>query len=488
MSRRAAPKANTGAPRREGSPVNTGPIMGRGKLRLAFYGDDFTGSTDALEVLAFAGVRTALFLAPPTPAMLERFGALDAIGVAGDSRAMSPQEMDRHLPPLFDALAAIDVPIIHYKVCSTFDSAPSIGSIGRVMEIARKRFAAPFIPIVAGTPALGRYCLFGHLFARSGTDDRVHRIDRHPIMSVHPVTPMDESDLARHFAKQARLSIVNLPYPVFDAGRDAVDAQLRALADARPDGVVLDAATPSHLTEVGRLLDAQARASAPLFVVGSSGAEYALTQWWQELEGIRKPEQDYSRFAGVDRVLALSGSASKLSAQQIDAAISAGFADLPVDATALVDDAQGTRAAEDIVTKATALLQQGRSVILHTARGPDDPRIDAMLAALEARGQTREQARHEGGRTLGMRLGQVAREILRAVPLQRLLLSGGDTSSQVTKVLAPDALVVAARLARGAPLCRFVATAPRVDGREVALKGGQMGDVEFFEKARRGNA
>ena len=25
--------------------------------RLAFYGDDFTGSTDALEVLAFAGLR-----------------------------------------------------------------------------------------------------------------------------------------------------------------------------------------------------------------------------------------------------------------------------------------------------------------------------------------------------------------------------------------------------------------------------------------------
>jgi len=90
--------------------------------------------------------------------------------------------------------------------------------------------------------------------------------------------------------------------------------------------------------------------------------------------------------------------------------------------------------------------------------------------------------------TLGTRLGHVASEILRAVPLQRLLLSGGDTSSQVTKVLAPDALVVAARLARGAPLCRFVSTDARVNGLEVALKGGQMGDVEFFEKARRGNA
>ena len=59
-------------------------------LRLAFYGDDFTGSTEALEVLAFAGLRTALFLEPPTPAALRNAGPLDAFGVAGDSRAMSP--------------------------------------------------------------------------------------------------------------------------------------------------------------------------------------------------------------------------------------------------------------------------------------------------------------------------------------------------------------------------------------------------------------
>lgn len=45
-----------------------------------------------------------------------------------------------------------------------------------------------------------------------------------------------------------------------------------------------------------------------------------------------------------------------------------------------------------------------------------------------------------------------------------------------------------ARLAPGAPLCRFVSGESRIDGLEVALKGGQMGDASFFEKARRGNA
>jgi uncharacterized protein YgbK (DUF1537 family) len=464
------------------------PAAGARRPRLAFYGDDFTGSTDALEVLAFAGVRCALFLEPPGRAMLERFGGLDAIGVAGDSRAMSPEEMDRSLPAVFDALAALDVPIIHYKVCSTFDSGPAIGSIGRVMELARKRFPGPFIPVVAGTPALGRYCLFGHLFARSGIDGRVYRIDRHPIMSVHPVTPMDESDLARHFGRQARLSILNLPFTAFAPGADGLDRELRALAEARPDAVVLDGIEPEHLTAIGGALERLAGERRPLFVVGSSGAEYALTQWWRAAGQASGSPAEYDQFAAVDRVLALSGSASKLSAQQIDGAVAAGFAEIAIDATAIVDDERWPAAAAELIAAATARLNEGRSVILHTARGPDDSRIDAMIGALEARGRTRAQAKHEGGRTLGTRLGSVARGILREVPVKRLLLSGGDTSSYVTKVLAPDAIVVAARLVPGVPLCRFVSADARLDGLEVALKGGQMGGVDFFERARRGTA
>ena len=37
------------------------------ELLLTFYGDDFTGSTDAMESRARAGVRTILFLEPPAP-------------------------------------------------------------------------------------------------------------------------------------------------------------------------------------------------------------------------------------------------------------------------------------------------------------------------------------------------------------------------------------------------------------------------------------
>jgi 3-oxoisoapionate kinase len=450
------------------------------RLKLAFYGDDFTGSTDALEVLAFAGLNCALFLQAPTPSMLARFGALDAIGVAGASRAMTPQEMDAALPAPLAALAEL-APIVHYKVCSTFDSATAIGNIGRVIEIARRSVAPGVVPIVAGNPALGRYCLFGNLFARSGTDGVVYRIDRHPIMSVHPVTPMDEADLAVHLLRQAPLQIAKLT--LADLAQDG-DRRLADLtADATSDAVLIDSATSEHLTEVGRLLDGM---NKPLFVVGSSGVEYALTQWWRR-EGA--PTLDVHRFdtcTPAGPVLVVSASASALSAMQIDAALAAGFADVPLNASELVDADRAAAAIDDIATAAARHFEQGRSVILHTARGSTDPRIAEMVASLVKRGLTRAEATHQGGRALGQRLGEITRAVLARRTLRRIVLSGGDTSSQVTQVLAPDALSVVARLAPGAPLCRLHAADSPLDGLEVALKGGQMGDADYFIKARDG--
>jgi uncharacterized protein YgbK (DUF1537 family) len=432
-------------------------------------------------------LRTALLLQPPTPDVLARFPELDAVGVAGDSRAMTPEEMERHLPPVFNALADCGAPIVHYKVCSTFDSAPGIGSIGRTIEIAQAIFRNRFTPIVGSTPALQRYCLFGHLFARSGTDGRMYRLDRHPIMSVHPVTPADDSDLLVQLGRQTTLPIARLDFPAIEPGLDSAAAALNDVLAAKPQAVLIDSASAQQLTTVGGLLERLAGKDAPLFIVGPSGVEYALTQWWRERGALGASDPAYENFDEAGAVLAISGSASTLSMQQIDAALAAGFHGIAVDAVALLDDQRWPAVSQAIMADVLAMLTAGRSVILHTARGPADPRIEQTLDALRARGSSTARARQEGGRLLGQRLGHIARSILQQRPLKRLLLSGGDTSSQVTQVLAPDGLVVAARLTRGAPLCRFIAPGQSwLDGVEVALKGGQMGDANFFETARAG--
>lgn len=458
------------------------------RLRVAFYGDDFTGSTDALEVLAFAGLRCALFLKPPTRAQLAALGGFDAIGVAGDSRAMTPAEMDETLPPIFAAMLDLGAPLLHYKVCSTFDSSPTIGSIGRVLEIARRVAGPRTIPIVAGTPALQRFCAFGNLFARSGTDGRIYRIDRHPIMSRHPVTPMSEGDLLRHFAYQTDLPLAGFILPSLEGDREDIDRAWRQALDDAPAALLLDSCTRTHLTEVGRLLEGYAHGEAPVFSVGSSGLEYALTQWWAENGRLPAAPSAYDAFDAAGPILALSGSASLLSAAQIDAAIDAGFAEVAIDARAVVDESVAASALDHIVERTIASLRDGRSVIMHTARGPQDPRIASMLDSLVAQRMSHDDARHRGGRLLGQRLGTIAQRVLEAVPLRRLILSGGDTSSQVTKVLGPDAFEIDARLAPGVPLCRVISPRPCLRGLQMALKGGQMGDANFFVRARDGSA
>ena len=72
-------------------------VLRMSKLLLTFYADDFTGATDALEQLTLAGIRTALFLAPPPRQPLKKFPKLEAIGVAGKTRSLAPDALEREL-------------------------------------------------------------------------------------------------------------------------------------------------------------------------------------------------------------------------------------------------------------------------------------------------------------------------------------------------------------------------------------------------------
>ena len=102
---------------------------------LTFYGDDFTGSSAVMEVLAFAGVPTVMFLDVPSPELLARLKGIRAFGIAGIARSRNPAWMEAELPRYLAALKALGAPLLHYKTCSTFNSAPDLGSIGKATEI-----------------------------------------------------------------------------------------------------------------------------------------------------------------------------------------------------------------------------------------------------------------------------------------------------------------------------------------------------------------
>ena len=68
--------------------------------RFGWFGDDFTGATDTLAVLAQAGLRSMLFMGVPSAEALTAAGPLDAVGIAGAARAMPPDAMQAELAPV----------------------------------------------------------------------------------------------------------------------------------------------------------------------------------------------------------------------------------------------------------------------------------------------------------------------------------------------------------------------------------------------------
>jgi len=429
----------------------------------AYYGDDFTGSTDVLEVLASGGLESVLFIGTPSEALARQFEHCRAFGIAGDSRSRSPQWMSAHLPALLARLGAFGAPITQYKTCSTFDSAPEIGSIGRALEIGRETLPGAFIPIVVAAPHLGRYVAFGNLFAAAaGT---VYRIDRHPTMRSHPVTPMYEADLCRHLGAQTTMRIGRVELPALS--QDAAAEALRSCVAAGDEAVLFDGVSETDLLRTGTLIWDQA-GTQRLFCAGSSGLPYALLGAWRAAGLLGAAPAPRHTARTVDTLLVVSGSCSPATERQIQAALRSGYHGLPVDPEALLSDGRGAQTAGRLVEAAVRALRDGRSTLVYSALGALRPGTAPAGAAL------------------GQRLGALTARILADVPLPRVALAGGDTSSHAVAQLGLQALTWITALEPGAPLCRAHAGGSALEGLELVLKGGQVGSEGFFERVRLG--
>ena len=420
------------------------------KRLISYYGDDFTGSTDVMESLALHGVKTVLFTRRPTAEEFAPYRDYHAFGLAGTSRSETPEWMDGNLPGVFGWLRTLNARYCHYKVCSTFDSAPHVGSIGRACDIGAAVFGQTMMPMVVGAPQLKRYTFAGNLFA--GYQGVTYRIDRHPVMSRHPVTPMHEADLRLHLSRQTgqEVSLANSAWPEGGIG----------LLDVHDD-----------LTQVKageRLFDWPGG-----FVVGSSGVEYALMKALVQ-RGEITGTADFATLAPVSQTAVVSGSVSPTTERQIRHALNQGFAAVSVDAVELARGGDEVR--QRAVAAALAVLGGGKSPLVHTALGPssdDGARLNAIP---------------DGRRNIGEGLGTILKAILHASHIRRVIVAGGDSSSHALGQLDIYALTTRKPLPAtpGSPLCTAASGSANLNGIEIALKGGQVGADDYFSALRDG--
>jgi 3-oxoisoapionate kinase len=423
------------------------------KRLISYYGDDFTGSTDVMEALALHGVETVLFTRVPTMAEFAPFAGYAAIGLAGTSRSETPEWMDAHLPPVFEWLKSLDARFCHYKVCSTFDSSPTLGSVGRAIDLGAAAFGQSKVPLIVGVPQLRRYTFEGNLFA--DYQGQTYRIDRHPVMSCHPVTPMADADLRLHLSGQTerKTMLANAGWPDEGIG----------LFDVHDDATQLEAGQ--------RLLALPARAQP--FIVGSSGIEYALMRALLA-RGDISGSAVFEPLPPVPRTAVVSGSVSPTTERQINFALQHGFVAVPVDALALAHNRPEAR--HHAIEVSLKILSEGKSPLIHTALGPKSDAGEKITAV------------HNGRRLIGEGLGVILRALVERAALSRVTIAGGDSSSHALGQMDIHALTTRMPLPAtpGSPLCTARSATAKLNGIQIALKGGQVGGDDYFVALRDG--
>ncbi|MDB5663716.1 four-carbon acid sugar kinase family protein [Cypionkella sp.] len=441
-------------------------------LLLTWYGDDFTGSAAVMEALTFAGLPSILFFDTPTPEQLARFPGVRGLGIASTARSHGPEWMAQNMPAPLAFLAALNAPFLHYKICSTLDSARHVGNIGAAIDLALQARPSAGIPVLTAAPRMRRYQAFGHLFA--GTPQGVFRLDRHPVMAQHPVTPMAEPDVLRHLA-----TLSALPSALLD---------LEALADPEAAQAALNAALKSSRLLSFDTMTAETDAAAGRLIwqnrdnlrllVGSQGVEYALIEHWQR-EGLLPSASSTASAGKVAQIVAVSGSVSPTTAAQIEWSAANGFGLVRLNAATLLSDPTGAEA--EATASALTIIAQGQSPLILTAAGPTDPAVAAFRTALAHNTSTAEAANQR----IGESLGRVLDATLKASKIRRAVISGGDTSGHGARQLGLFALSALAPTIPGAAL--FTAHGDGVhDGLQLALKGGQMGSADYFGWIRQG--
>lgn len=450
---------------------------------ISFYGDDFTGTTATAETLMQSGLPAVIFTEPPSLSYLqEHFPGVRAVGISGIARTLPADRLQQILEPIFLTLKSYRSLIYFYKVCSTFDSSAKVGSIGKAIELGIKLFSPDFVPVFPAAPRLKRFTVFGNHFAAMGDGD-IFRLDRHPSISNHPVTPMKDADLGRHLARQTRLKIGLVNILDIEAGVQRINARIDAHIAAGSPIILFDCLSDEHLNTICQTVFDRCHKNNPGFFVGSQEMGYGLVKALARQKLVPDGVPAKTKITkGSDKgpILVISGSCAIVNGDQIKWAKAHGFADAAVRAENLLDSEKKETEKEKIVIAASRALAAGRSVIVHTVAGPEDERIGAM----KTKAGELSLPETEANQILGIGLGDIAQEILRRSDVNRMVVAGGDTTGRIQRFLQIKALQVAKPIGIGAPLCYVYSERPKINGLEVAFKGGQVGEPDYFHQVQ----
>lgn len=433
--------------------ASTRPLLG-------CIADDFTGATDLANMLVRGGMRTVQTIGvPDSTAPIEA----DALVVALKSRTIAPADAVAQSLAALAWLRAQGCQQFFFKYCSTFDSTDA-GNIGPVADAlldaiavddAEQNFtiACPAFPENNRTVFRGNLFVGDVLLNESG-------------MENHPLTPMTDPNLVRVLQRQTASKVGLLRYDTIARGPEAVRA---AIAELRASGVrmaIADALTDADLYTLGTACAGLA------LVTGGSGVALGLPANFSASGALTASNGEAGALPDVGgTAVVLAGSASKATNGQVAAWLK--------DRPGFRVDPRALQRGEPVVEQAVAFVKQ------HLAATP--PAVSLVYATTtpeEVKAVQGELGVAAAGQLVEDALANVART-LRDAGVRQFVVAGGETSGAVVQALDVRVLRIGAQIDPGVPATASVPADASEAPLALALKSGNFGTVDFFEKALR---
>lgn len=406
-------------------------------MKLGCIGDDFTGSSDLANTLAKQGMRVVQYSGIPEG---DAAPEVEAGVVSLKSRSTPPEDAVAQSLAALRWLQDQGCTQFFFKYCSTFDSTPH-GNIGPVADALANALAADRVIFCPAFPGTGRSVYQGHLFVN---DVLLNESG----MQNHPLTPMSDPDLRRWLALQTKNAVGHVAATAVFAGADAIGAALDEQHDKDKRHIVVDAIRDADLMEIGR-----AAADLPL-VTGGSGVALGLPRNF----GCKPATPSWTGQSG--QVLAISGSCSVATRAQVTY-----HAERHPARELIAEDIIAQRVTPQAVLD-WALDAGGLPLVYSSA----DPQ---MVKDVQVR-----FGREKAANAIEGFFADLARLAV-AAGGTRIITAGGETSGAVVEALNVNALAIGPEIDPGVPALR---ANPNL---VLALKSGNFGAVDFFEKAAR---
>jgi uncharacterized protein YgbK (DUF1537 family) len=415
-----------------------------GSAVLGCIADDFTGATDLANNLVRAGMRVVLTV--EVPAQDEVIDA-DAVVVALKSRTMAAEVAVEQSLGACRWLRKQGVQQIYFKICSTFDSTAK-GNIGPVIDALMDELACHFSIATPAFPDTGRTVVHGHLFlgdvllSDSGMRD-------------HPLTPMTDANLVRVLQAQVKRRVALIDYRTVALSAASIQQRMKQLAMEGVSIAIVDALNNEDLARLGEAL------RGSLFLTASSGLGGGLARNW----GFSPSDQATLPPARGEKAI-LAGSCSVTTLAQVKRFITDGGEAYCMDPLLLAESSE---------------LQIARVLAWAEACWRSDPARPVLVYSSAEPARVRAVHERLGGAHAGAMVEDAMAALARAFVQRgvgRLVVAGGETAGICVQALGIEQMQIGPQIDPGVPWC--YSAGARL---HVALKSGNFGSPEFFNKA-----